>query len=280
MISETLSDLVDPHRASLTSAERALVESLASHASDAMFMSAKELANSAGVHQSSAVRLAKKLGFEGYPEFRRAMQSRLADRSGAAVRVARTVAGSEGGDIVGDLVAKELAALQSLAGVVVQGEIDAAARQLVRARVIYVWAAGNAKTLADLLVRRLCRAGFVAIGIAHEGRALADALVPMQADDAVLCFAFRREPVGLGTVLGHATRVGSGSVLIADALAYTMAVRANVQVVAPRGEAAEFLSLTVPMLITNALILTLASIDGGRSIAGLQVLDSLHAAMD
>jgi DNA-binding MurR/RpiR family transcriptional regulator len=281
MIAETLAPFVKPHLQQLTHAEQQLVQSLTQHPSAGLFMSARELASTAGVHASSAVRLAKKLGFEGYPEFRRALQqSHGASHSGSAQRVARTVATTADGNLLGHLLRQERESLQQIEGCVSQAQIDQAAACLLRASGIKIWAAGNAKVLADLLDRRLRRAGFASQNIASEGRELAERLVPMHASDVLVAFAFRREPAGLNVALTHARSVGATTVLIADTVAHTLPTPADITLAAPRGLDEDFLTLTVPMLITNALVLTLARHDQGRSMAGLQKLEDLYAQLE
>ncbi len=281
MIAETLAPLVKPHLEQLTQTEQQLVKTLTSHPSAGFYMSASELASSAGVHPSSAVRLAKKLGFEGYPEFRRTLQNNAARPSvSAAGRVERTVAAMQDGDVFKRLLHTELQALEDLPQVMSQAHIEQAAKVMLGARSLMVWASGNAKVLADLLDRRLRRAGFACHNIASEGRELAERLVPLRAGDVVVCFAFRREPAELAPTLLHARQCGATSILIADNLAHTLVTQADITLAALRGEEEEFLTLTVPMLITNALVLTLARLDQGRSVQGLQRLDTLYNAFD
>jgi DNA-binding MurR/RpiR family transcriptional regulator len=279
MIAETLSPMLRPHLRDLTQTEQILIRSLTQHPEQALFMSARELASAAGVHSSSAVRLAKKLGFEGYPEFRRALQSRHAS-SGAAQRVARTVSSSADGDVIGQLIEREQHSLDSIRTSVSQARLDQAAALLSRASGIAIWAAGNSKVLSDLLDRRLRRAGYPSQNIASEGREFAERLSPLCAGQVLVCFAFRREPAGLSTAIAHAKQVGAATILIADTLAHTLSAQPDVILAAPRGSDEEFLTLTVPMLVTNALVLTLARTDGGRSMRGLQSLEGLYAKLD
>lgn len=281
MIAETLAPLIRPHVDQLTHTEQQLVKTLTMHPSAGLYMSASELASTAGVHASSAVRFAKKLGFDGYLEFRRALQTHAPrPTASAAGRIERTVGTTTDGDVLGQLLAKEMLSLDHLSQVISQTQIDQAAKVLLSARSIMVWASGNAKVLADLLDRRMRRAGFACQNIASEGRELAERLVPLRAGDVLVCFAFRREPAELAATLMHARECGATSILIADNLAHTLVTQADVTLAAPRGEDEEFLTLTVPMLITNALVLSLARVDQGRSVQGLQRLENLYDAFE
>jgi hypothetical protein len=49
---------------------------------------------------------------------------------------------------------------------------------------------------------------------------------------------------------------------------------------APRGEDAAFLTLTVPMLITNAIVLTLGRLTQDRALNALQSFDELRRELD
>src|SRR3546814_11075156 len=59
---------------SLTNSDRRIIEILLAQQSEAAFLSAAQLAERAQVHETTATRLAQKLGFAGYPELRAHLQ--------------------------------------------------------------------------------------------------------------------------------------------------------------------------------------------------------------
>jgi DNA-binding MurR/RpiR family transcriptional regulator len=270
---------IDERRDALTDVDHKLVQVLAGNPAEAPYFSARELADRAGVHESSSIRLAQKLGFAGFPAMRQALRQAAAPND-AAQRVANTLTAAENDSVLAMLRGKELEALAQSAHHVDQAQIDRAADALLKARHIYVWAAGNAKVLAELLDRRLRSAGFPSRDISFEGRELAERLVLVGKNDAVIAFAFRHQPAPFSTVIEHAEAVGAKSIAIADMVAHTLSARPNHLLAAPRGDDETFLTLTVPMLITNALFLTLAKHDKSRSIEGLKTLQRLRAALD
>lgn len=271
-----LSELVSERRADLTSVDRRLLAILMGDPTSAAFMSVRTLATAAGVHESGVVRLAKKLGLSGYPELRRSLQTQLTERAESALRVARSISDVPDGDMLGRLATQEIDLLTRARDHVKQKQLQAAVDTMLRARRIFVWAHGNASILAQLMDRRLRRAGFDTRDISYEGRELAERLVLVEKTDVVLAFAFRTEPPGLAAVLKHARRMGAPTLLIADMVGATLTTQPAQLLAAPRGKYDTFLTLTVPMLICNALLLTLARQDHGRSINGLTMLDQLH----
>lgn len=277
MKSITVAELLEPSRTDLTEVERRLIDVLMASPTDAMFMSVRELAARAGAHESSAVRLARKLGFDGYPALRRELQQLALAQTPAssARRLARSLAESGDGDVMGSLLAKELAALHGVAEHLNQRQVDAAARQLVGARRIFVWAQGNARILAEMTSSRLASAGFDARNVSVQGRDLAERLLTLAKGDVVLAFAFRRVPRALPVLMQRADTVGAKTVLVADMVGHRLADPPSHLLAAPRGEDATFLTLTVPMLIANALVLTLSRLAQDKALPALQALDEL-----
>ncbi len=70
-------DLLDDHRADLTPAERTLSSVLLDDYPVAGLQSVTRLAEAAGVSTPTVIRLARKLGFEGYPELQSALREEL-----------------------------------------------------------------------------------------------------------------------------------------------------------------------------------------------------------
>lgn len=281
MLTESILSLLGNYRNSLTANERRLVEAITADPDSALFLSGRQLARSAGVHESTLVRMAQKLGFDGYPAFRRAMlESQQHASAGPSLRVAHTLASAADGELWPRLVSHEVESLLTSQKHIAQPMLDEAADMLGQARHIYIWATGNARILADLLDRRMRSTGLPSRNIAHDGRELAERLILLGPDDAVVAFAFRRTPRVLPLLLRHTRSCGARSLLIADMLAHTLTEPPDLVLAAPRGDSNQFLTLNVPMLITNALLLTLARRDQERTLRGLETLETLRRALD
>ncbi|MDP3223322.1 MAG: MurR/RpiR family transcriptional regulator, partial [Rubrivivax sp.] len=235
MLATAIANLLEQHRDQLTENEQRLVQVLSADPGGAIFLSGREVAQRAGVHESSAVRLAQKLGFNGYPALRRALRDHQQAVAGPSLRVARTLAAAPGGDIWRTLLGRDVESLLACESHVDQAQLDRAAAMLADARQIHIWAAGNAKVLADLLDRRLRSAGLPARNIAHEGRELAERLITLAKGDVVVAFAFRRAPRALTPIFAHARAVKAKTLLIADMVGHTLTDRPDHLLAAPRG---------------------------------------------
>jgi DNA-binding MurR/RpiR family transcriptional regulator len=277
MMGTPLRARVEHNREKLTEADQRLLDVLLREPAHAALLSASDLARETGVHAASAVRLAQKLGYTGYPDLRSALRDEFVASDGAR-RVAATLTGAQD-NLLASLVRSEMEALSGLLNHVDQAALEAAAATLLRARSIAIFAQGNATVLVELLDRRLRRAGLRTVVASGQGRELAEHLVGLRRDDVLVAFAFRRLPRELEPALEHARKMGAKSVVIADQVARRLQARVDHVLAAPRGNAEEFLTLTVPMAICNALVLTIASIDNGQSVSTLDALEKLSASL-
>src|SRR5690606_2376904 len=267
-MSATLKQAVADYPNALTEADERLVRVLLIDPTQSAFLSAAELSRRAGVHQASAVRLAQKLGFSGYPELRTALQAELVGAREPAERVIKRLSHMEN-DVLGQLVASEAEALLDLPRHVSQAQLEEAAHLLIAGQRVLIFARGHATALAILVDRRLRRSGFDSRPIPFEGRDLAEHVLTLTPEDVVLAFAFHRTPPGLLPLLGHAAEVGARTLVISDLIGLLLRPQPTLLLSAPRGEEAEFQTLSVPMALLNALILTIARLDDNRSLRAL-----------
>ncbi|KAB0268034.1 MurR/RpiR family transcriptional regulator [Microvirga brassicacearum] len=277
-MAHSLANQINRCRDRLTEADQRLLDVLLRDPANTAMLSASEVAREAGVHAAAAVRLAQKLGYEGYLDMRSALRSEVV-ASDSSRRIAETLAGSEG-DLLASLVASEVDTLLGLVRHIDQAAIETAAKALLKARSVILCAQGNSIVLADLLDRRLRRAGFRTSLVTGQGREFAERLIPLGRGDVLVCFAFRHLPREITGALDHAPQVGATTLLIADHIARRIPRTPDHVLAAPRGRDEEFLTLTVPMAICNALILTIARIDGGQSVSTLDALETLVTRFD
>ena len=276
----TLQEVIEQFDGQLTRTDRKVVEELLANPREGALLSLPELAQRAAVHPTSAVRLAKKLGYSGYPELRSQLQSELLDIAPPADRVRARLAHMSGGSILSALVQSEIAALQQLPHLISQSDIERAAKEIIKARRIYVFGRNHAIALMHLLTLRLRRSGYEASRIEHGGRDLADDLLGLTSHDLVIGFTLTRPPEDLLSTLQYARESGATTLVISDHTGAMLRPAPDILLAASRGERGESQSLTVPMAVCNTLILEISRRDRGKSLKNLEKLDTLKVWFD
>lgn len=266
---------------SLTPAEHLLIKQVIASPRDIALGTASDLAQRIGVHEATASRLAKKLGYPNYAGFRSAIQEEFIVRTDPATRVRNTLAQTSTAGLLTDLVTREMEALAGLEHYVDDAKLMAAAEMLLKARRIYIFARGNAEALAVLVDRRLRRMGRNTVVLHGEGRDLAEQVLGMDASDAIIGFAFRRQPSHYAALLNHARSTGAASVVISGSVGPSLVPAADYLLFAPRaGSQDAFQTLTVPMAICNALVLGMAQHDPKAALQQLETLGQLIDTFD
>ncbi|WP_155361726.1 MurR/RpiR family transcriptional regulator [Acrocarpospora macrocephala] len=262
----------------LTPSEQRVVDVLMRDLRESVFMPAAQIATAAGVHESTVIRLARKLGYAGFAELREAMREDVKALEGGTARLVK-LNESRGYDL-NALVQAEATALLKLPDHIPQKDLDDAARQLLDARRIYIYGNHYAAPLVTFLDRRLRMLGLLAHPIpATAERDLGEHLISVGDGDVLFAFALRRVPPSLNRMLAHVGNVGAGSIVLTDVHGLPLASAPDRLLVAPRGVDDDFRTQVVPHLVCYALQLALYHLAPERCEVALENLENLHRSI-
>lgn len=259
------------HQDGLSGAQRRVVEVLLGDRAEAAFMGAEEVAQRAGVSVATAVRLAQRLGFDGYPALRGSLQRAFRARRTLGERL-RDVPADDG--VLSTLVANEVSALSGAVASISEESLTSAARSLRRARRVFLHARGHATVVGELLGRRLRRLGVVVAPLFGDARDVAEQLHLLDGDDALACVALRRQPPLYGAIMDHAIERGAATVVISDAAGSLLRPSPEHLLATSRGPHDGYLTVVVPTLVAEALAVAVGRLDPDAP-AGLDRLERL-----
>jgi DNA-binding MurR/RpiR family transcriptional regulator len=89
--------IIEQNRSSYSKGQLRIAKYIIENSEKAAFMTASKLGQKAGVSESTVVRFASELGYEGYPELRRALQEMIRNRltSLQRIEVAKSIIGTK-----------------------------------------------------------------------------------------------------------------------------------------------------------------------------------------
>ncbi len=270
---------LEQHLPNLSKSQQHIANYLLTSYDEAAFLSAADLAQRLQVSEATVVRFAKAIGFDGFPELRRCLQEMYRGQVTPAARLQHklTELSSSPGDVLTKVIDMEVQYLTEAAHSIAPSDVDRAVEIMLNARRIFVRGGGPSAILSELLELRLRRLGIFAISITESGRDLVEKLQLIEREDAVIATGFHRVSSELMAVVEQAGAVGSRIILITDTLGAAFRDKVDVILAARRGPVSTFHSLTVPMAITNALILAVAMARPAESLAALDRLQQLRA---
>jgi len=274
----TIRDMIEQFEGRLSRSDHKLIRALFANPGEGAFLTSIEVAARAGVHPTTAVRLARKLGFSGYPELRVALRQEFSANTGAD-RIRKRLEKIADGSILQSLIASEINALQAIPEYISQNQMTDAAQALIEADGIGVFGTGHASALADLVARRLNRSGYSASAFHHIGWETPEKIMGIGKKGMLVAFAFRVIPDSLPALLEFVRANGARSIVISDLVGPMIRPQPDILLAASRGREGESQSLTIPMAICNALILEMSKRDGGQSVASLDQLTEIRESL-
>ena len=150
---------------------------------------AAEVAEKAKTHESTVVRLAKKLGYRGYPELRNDLR-----RDEGSATNGSALMRAESGYHLDEFIRDEVAAFNALTRFVSQQDLDEAARTLHTTETVYLVSSNDERPTLELLARRLRRLGQVVVTLRPTPKDLAERFVSFDDTSTLIAFALREAP--------------------------------------------------------------------------------------
>ena len=259
----------------MSPAERIVAEYLRDHGRYAIFATADQIGSATNTSDATVVRTAKSLGFGGLLDLRRALASEVVVETNAV----RNFHGRQGESAVAQVFAEAIERLSVTSRLVDEQQFAAAVDLLAGAREVLGFGLGGSGLLARYLAIRLIRMGRRARASWATGFQLADDLLGLAADDVVVLYTPSRILGEIEVVLEHASSVGARVLLISSSLGALFADRVDVTLAAP-GSTTNFTGeMLAAEVLTDALLLQLASQDEARATQASERLAKLRSEL-
>jgi|GEM_PF-1873718 len=202
---------------SLTAQEERLAAHMVEHLDRWAYASSSQLADEVGVHRSTVVRFAQKIGFEGYPELQESARAAYLQSVGAHADLVLTEPGQDGDFTLQDLYQRELSNLQRSYTSLDVATLEATARRIAEARRVLVFGRRFSYPLAlhIALVLRTMRE-LVDCAPAPGGTSI-DQLFDLTPDDFVLVVSLRRHSAEVQRTLNHLVSADVPATVLTDA---------------------------------------------------------------
>lgn len=225
----------------------------------AAFMTAGRIGKTVGVSESTVVRFATELGYDGYPSMQKAMQEMVLNRLTSAQRL--EIANDRMGDldVVASVMQSDAAKLQQTAELINKDDFSAAVNAILNGKRIYVLGVRSAAMLAQFTgyylnymfsnVRVITTSGSVE---------MFEQLVNVEAGDVVIAFSFPRYSAATIKGVQYCHSVGATVVAITNGQTSPLA-QCSDYTLAAKSDMVSFVdSLVAPLSVVNALLVALS----------------------
>ena len=226
----------------------------------AAFMTASRLGKQAGVSESTVVRFAMELGYDGYPEMQRAMQEMVLNRLTAVQRMGITSDRMGSQDVVSTVLHADADKLRQTCDTVDREAFQKTVDAILNAKNVYIIGVRSASALAAFfgyyLRYMVDRVHVITNSSAGE---VLEQLINVRAGDAVVAFSFPRYSSSTVQAVSYCHSVGANVIGITNSMVSPLAEYCDSVLVAKSDMVSIVDSLTAPLSLVNALIVALAA---------------------
>lgn len=261
--------------------QRRIASFISENYEKAAFMTAGKLGQAAGVSESTVVRFASDLGYEGYPEMRRAMQELVKNRLTTVQRIEVAKDLITGADVPETVLSSDMSKIRHTLEELDREEFARAAQAISGARTIYIVGVRSSAVLSSFMgfylnqlfpdVRVISQSAFSEIyeQILHIGEG-----------DVLVAISFPRYSRRTIMAMRYAKDKGARIVGITDSESSLVAQLADLKLYA-RSDMVSFLdSLVAPLSLINALIVAAAEASSRDLEESFQRLENIWTEFD
>ena len=226
----------------------------------AAFMTAAKLGKTVGVSESTVVRFASEVGYDGYPAMQKAMQEMVVNRLTAVQRI--EVANDRIGDqdVVSTVFQADIDRLRKTQELVDREEFRAAVDALLKAKRIYILGVRSAAPLANFLGYYLNYMFRNVHTVTASGSSeMFERIAGVQAEDAVIAYSFPRYSTATAKGAQYCRSTGATVIGLTDSRLSPLGQNCDYVLLSKSDMVSLVDSLVAPLSLTNALIVALAA---------------------
>lgn len=239
----------------LSKGQKKIANFIEEHYDRAAFMTASKLGATVGVSESTVVRFATELGYEGYPKLQKAMQEMIRDKLTSVQRIDVTSARIGDNDVLETIMNQDIDKIRRTLEETSREDFNEAVSSIVNARRIYIFGVRSTASLAQLL-------GYYFGLIFDNVRVITDTskthtyeqLFRIGKEDVMIGISFPRYSTMAVEAMSLARDRGANVIAITDSMVSPLVATSDEVLVARSDMASVVDSLVAPLSLVNALI--------------------------
>lgn len=239
----------------LSKGQRLIARYIVNNYDKAAYMTASALGSEVGVSESTVVRFANEMGFDGYPQLQAQIRETVRVRLTSVQRVQAANLRMDEDEILDHSLTAEMENIKSTLETIDREAFVKAVDMILGARNIYILGMRSSAVLAEFMnyyfgllfdnVRLIRTAG---------GSEIFEHIMKVHEDDVFVAISFPRYTTSIVNATEYASGTGAKVVAITDSLSSPIVPHSDVALIA-KSEMVSFVdSLVAPMAIINAMI--------------------------
>ena len=244
--------------AAMSKSHKAIAAFITDHYDQAVFMTAAKLGEELGISESTVVRFAAGLGYEGYPEFQQALAEWVQSKLGKVQKMNVKYGKSTQSEILSAVLSSDIEKIQDTMQNLDPVAFEAAVDSILEAETIYIVGIRSCEPLADFLSFYLNMIrGNVQLLRTTSVSEMFEQMIRIGENDVMIGISFPRYSMRTLKVMEFANDRNAKVITITDSIHSPMNLYSSCNLLARSDMVSIVDSLVAPLSVINALVVAL-----------------------
>jgi len=269
-------DLIKQSDSKFSKSQKRIAEYITNHYEKAAFMTAAKLGEVVDVSESTVVRFASDLGYDGYPEFQKALRELIKNKLTPVQRMEITSSKLGDEDVLKKVVQSDIDKLKQTLETVNTVDFENAVNALEEAETVYILGARTCFSLASFLEVYLnMLLDNVKIITANSASDVFEQMHRINEKDVLIAISYPRYSQRTFNGVQFASERGAKIIAITDSTASPIVPYAQSPLIAECDLANFVDSLVAPLSLINALVVAIVMRNKTKAIEAFESLEGV-----
>jgi len=280
-LEKDLFSLIDERLPSLSKGHKLIANYILSHYDKAAFMTAQKLGKTVGVSESTVVRFASELGYDGYPALQRGLQDLMRNKLTAVQRIKVSSEQMNSDDVLETVLNLDIERIHTTLEEISKDDFHRAVDMIVSCDTIYIMGTRSSAAIASFINYYLSLIfPHVKLVQSTTTSELFEKIMRIDSKDVMIGVSFPRYSKQTLKALKYAHNAGAKVISITDSTSSPLAKYADALLLA-RSDMASFVdSLVAPLSLVNALLVAVSIRNIGRVTQTFEKLEKIWTDYD
>ena len=242
----------------MSKGHKAIAAYIFDHYDQAVFMTAAKLGETVGVSESTVVRFAMALDYEGYPQFQETLEEWVKNKFNKVQRIGARYGGSSQSEILTDVLNSDIDKISDTLQNLDPAAFETAVDIILNSKTIYIVGIRSCEPLADFLSFYLNMIrGNVCLLRTTSVSEMFEQMIRIDEEDAIIGISFPRYSMRTLKAMEFANDRNAKVITITDSVHSPMNLYSSCNLIARSDMVSIVDSLVAPLSVINALVVAL-----------------------
>lgn len=249
-------EIIEERLPKMSKGQRAIAEYIRDNHDTAVFMTAAQIGNAINVSESTVVRFASSLGYNGFPDFMQNLVTVVKGNMNAPVMFDVDLMNSSQSQIINSVLRGDIDKINSTLADLDTVAFETAVDALISAKTVYIVGIRTCSPLAEFLAfyLRLIRENVICVTTTSTSETF-EQMIRVNENDAVVGISFPRYSMRTLKAMEFASDRNAKVINLTDNMHSPVCMYSNINLFAQCNMASIIDSLVAPLSVINALII-------------------------